>query len=190
MFNNSSIKTPKNFHSIANIVANFHAAYHSANIVHRTVTVRSQYIFVIKIISDFSPYTFQLLLAGKMPSPFMACYAATKHAIEGFFGCLREEFIMSNNQISITLCTLSFVSKYSQACIIFYPLIALDIGCIFKLSQMIGMLQTHCCGCRILFEYKCSGSSKISQESYIQNLIESIQNKTSCISRCDARTFV
>ena len=57
-----------------------------------------------------------------MPSPFMACYAATKQAIEGLFGCLREEFIMSNNQISITLCTLSFVSKWTQA----YLIVSID----------------------------------------------------------------
>ena len=43
---------------------------------------------------------------GKVPTPFLASYCASKHALEGFFGSLREELTMSNIDVAITVCTV------------------------------------------------------------------------------------
>ena len=50
----------------------------------------------------------------------MASYAASKYAIEGFFGSLREEFIMASKDISITLCTLGFIGESKQLHVVIY----------------------------------------------------------------------
>lgn len=48
-------------------------------------------------------------LAGKIGQPFTAVYSATKFALDGFFGGLRQEFRMKGCDVSITLCVIGLV---------------------------------------------------------------------------------
>ena len=38
--------------------------------------------------------------------PFAAAYSASKFALDGFFSALRQEFVMQNMDISVTLCVI------------------------------------------------------------------------------------
>ena len=60
------------------------------------------------------PKILNISASGKVLSPFTASYAASKHAIEGFFGSLREEFITASKDTSITLCTLGLIGESKQ----------------------------------------------------------------------------
>ncbi|KAM9520395.1 11-beta-hydroxysteroid dehydrogenase 1-like [Guaruba guarouba] len=48
-------------------------------------------------------------MAGRIGTPFIAPYTATKFALEGFFSSLRQEFIMENVNVSVTLCVLGYI---------------------------------------------------------------------------------
>ncbi|NWQ81341.1 DHI1 dehydrogenase, partial [Columbina picui] len=52
-------------------------------------------------------------MAGKVGSPFIAPYAATKFALDGFFSSLRHEFIIDKVNVSITLCVLGYINTES-----------------------------------------------------------------------------
>ncbi|KAM8890065.1 hydroxysteroid 11-beta-dehydrogenase 1-like protein isoform 2-T2 [Synchiropus picturatus] len=52
-------------------------------------------------------------LLGKMPSPFVAPYTATKFALNGFFGSLAHELSMKNSNVSISVCTLGLIDTDS-----------------------------------------------------------------------------
>lgn len=49
-------------------------------------------------------------VSGKVASPFVAPYSATKFALEGFFSSLRHEFIIEKVNVSITLCILGYIN--------------------------------------------------------------------------------
>ncbi|ETE70194.1 Corticosteroid 11-beta-dehydrogenase isozyme 1, partial [Ophiophagus hannah] len=49
-------------------------------------------------------------LAGKIGFPMTVPYSATKFALEGFFNSLRQEFVMQNINVSITLCILGLIN--------------------------------------------------------------------------------
>ncbi|XP_009082026.1 PREDICTED: corticosteroid 11-beta-dehydrogenase isozyme 1-like isoform X2 [Acanthisitta chloris] len=49
-------------------------------------------------------------MAGKTGVPFIAPYAATKFALDGFFSSLRQEFVMDKVNVSITLCVLGYIN--------------------------------------------------------------------------------
>ncbi|NXJ11506.1 DHI1 dehydrogenase, partial [Odontophorus gujanensis] len=51
--------------------------------------------------------------SGKVASPFVAPYSATKFALEGFFSSLRQEFVIENINVSITLCILGYINTES-----------------------------------------------------------------------------
>nr|XP_060628812.1 11-beta-hydroxysteroid dehydrogenase 1 isoform X2 [Anolis sagrei ordinatus] len=48
-------------------------------------------------------------MAGKVGFPFTVPYSATKFALDGFFSSLRQEFVMQNINVSITLCILGLI---------------------------------------------------------------------------------
>ncbi|GAB0200042.1 11-beta-hydroxysteroid dehydrogenase 1-like [Grus japonensis] len=48
-------------------------------------------------------------MAGKIGTPFVAPYSATKFALDGFFSSLRHEFIIDKVNVSITLCILGYI---------------------------------------------------------------------------------
>ncbi|KAL5019517.1 hypothetical protein ScPMuIL_002409 [Solemya velum] len=48
-------------------------------------------------------------IAGKMGLPALSMYSATKFALNGFFGSLRQEFHTKGCGISITLCTIGMI---------------------------------------------------------------------------------
>ncbi|XP_010311577.2 11-beta-hydroxysteroid dehydrogenase 1 [Balearica regulorum gibbericeps] len=52
-------------------------------------------------------------MAGKIGSPFVAPYSATKFALDGFFSSLRHEFIIDKVNVSITLCILGYINTES-----------------------------------------------------------------------------
>uniref|UniRef100_A0A0B8RZ77 11-beta-hydroxysteroid dehydrogenase 1 n=1 Tax=Philothamnus irregularis TaxID=1899461 RepID=A0A0B8RZ77_9SAUR len=52
-------------------------------------------------------------LAGKIAFPFTVPYSATKFAVHGFFNSLRQEFVMQNINVSITLCILGLINTES-----------------------------------------------------------------------------
>ncbi|XP_068015691.1 11-beta-hydroxysteroid dehydrogenase 1-like isoform X1 [Melanerpes formicivorus] len=52
-------------------------------------------------------------MAGKVGFPFTVPYSATKFALDGFFSSLRQEFIIQNINVSITLCILGFIDTES-----------------------------------------------------------------------------
>ncbi|XP_033112347.1 hydroxysteroid 11-beta-dehydrogenase 1-like protein [Anneissia japonica] len=47
--------------------------------------------------------------AGKVGVPYTAPYCASKFALDGFFGALRQELIFKNKDVSITLCILGSI---------------------------------------------------------------------------------
>ncbi|KAG8454779.1 hypothetical protein GDO86_001122 [Hymenochirus boettgeri] len=52
-------------------------------------------------------------LTAKYPIPYTTSYAATKFALEGFFGSLRHELAMQNSPVSITICVLGLIDTES-----------------------------------------------------------------------------
>uniref|UniRef100_G3PHF5 Hydroxysteroid (11-beta) dehydrogenase 1-like b n=1 Tax=Gasterosteus aculeatus TaxID=69293 RepID=G3PHF5_GASAC len=52
-------------------------------------------------------------LLAKMPSPFVAPYASTKHALNGFFGSLYHELAMKKSNVSVSICTLGLIDTES-----------------------------------------------------------------------------
>ncbi|KAM4706950.1 hydroxysteroid 11-beta-dehydrogenase 1-like protein [Discoglossus pictus] len=52
-------------------------------------------------------------LTGKVSIPYTTSYAATKFALEGFFGSLRHELTMLKSSVSITLCILGLIDTQS-----------------------------------------------------------------------------
>ncbi|XP_007438759.1 corticosteroid 11-beta-dehydrogenase isozyme 1 isoform X2 [Python bivittatus] len=52
-------------------------------------------------------------MAGKIGFPFTVTYSATKFALHGFFSSLRQEFVMQNTNVSITLCILGLINTES-----------------------------------------------------------------------------
>uniref|UniRef100_A0A8C3WL04 11-beta-hydroxysteroid dehydrogenase 1 n=1 Tax=Catagonus wagneri TaxID=51154 RepID=A0A8C3WL04_9CETA len=49
-------------------------------------------------------------LAGKMATPFVAAYSASKFALDGFFSSVRQEYSMTKVNVSITLCILGLIN--------------------------------------------------------------------------------
>lgn len=47
--------------------------------------------------------------AGKFGQPFTSIYSASKFALDGFFGGLRQELKLRNCDISVTVCVLGFI---------------------------------------------------------------------------------
>ncbi|NXN78101.1 DHI1 dehydrogenase, partial [Bombycilla garrulus] len=52
-------------------------------------------------------------MAGRIAIPFTAPYSATKFALDGFFGSLRQELIIDKVNVSITLCILGYIDTES-----------------------------------------------------------------------------
>ncbi|KAK1157121.1 hydroxysteroid 11-beta-dehydrogenase 1-like protein [Acipenser oxyrinchus oxyrinchus] len=52
-------------------------------------------------------------IAGMIPTPFTAPYSATKFALNGFFGTLRQELSMKQESFSITVCILGMIDTDS-----------------------------------------------------------------------------
>ncbi|KAK2835702.1 hypothetical protein Q5P01_016186 [Channa striata] len=52
-------------------------------------------------------------LLGKMATPFVAPYASTKFALNGFFGVLKHELSMKKSNVSISICTLGLIDTDS-----------------------------------------------------------------------------
>ncbi|XP_071942547.1 hydroxysteroid 11-beta-dehydrogenase 1-like protein [Antedon mediterranea] len=52
-------------------------------------------------------------LSGKVPLPRVAAYSASKFAINGFFGALRQEHKMKGIDVSVTLCIIGPVATES-----------------------------------------------------------------------------
>ncbi|KAE8294318.1 Hydroxysteroid 11-beta-dehydrogenase 1-like protein [Larimichthys crocea] len=52
-------------------------------------------------------------LLGKMANPFVAPYASTKFALNGFFGALQHELAMKKSNVSISICTLGLIDTDS-----------------------------------------------------------------------------
>ncbi|XP_078330258.1 hydroxysteroid 11-beta-dehydrogenase 1-like protein [Crassostrea virginica] len=52
-------------------------------------------------------------LAGKIGQPFTTTYSATKFALDGFFGSLRQEFRLKGCDVSITMCVIGLVGTES-----------------------------------------------------------------------------
>lgn len=47
--------------------------------------------------------------AGILGNPFTVSYGTAKHALNGFFNSLRQEFVLADNGISITVCILGSI---------------------------------------------------------------------------------
>ncbi|XP_072022920.1 hydroxysteroid 11-beta-dehydrogenase 1-like protein isoform X2 [Amphiura filiformis] len=52
--------------------------------------------------------------AGKVAAPLVAPYCACKFALDGFFSSLRQEFVMQNMDISVTLCVIGSIDTASS----------------------------------------------------------------------------
>ncbi|XP_073438837.1 hydroxysteroid 11-beta-dehydrogenase 1-like protein A [Dendrobates tinctorius] len=48
-------------------------------------------------------------MSGRIGAPFTVYYCAAKFALEGFFSSLRREFILSKNNVSVTVAVLGFI---------------------------------------------------------------------------------
>ncbi|XP_072043065.1 hydroxysteroid 11-beta-dehydrogenase 1-like protein B [Amphiura filiformis] len=49
-------------------------------------------------------------VAGKVALPLLSAYSASKFALDGFFSALRQEFVMQNMDISVTLCIIGSIN--------------------------------------------------------------------------------
>ncbi|KAM6217377.1 11-beta-hydroxysteroid dehydrogenase 1 [Rhynchocyon petersi] len=49
-------------------------------------------------------------LAGKIASPLVASYSASKFALDGFFSSIRKEYSVAKVNVSITLCVLGLIN--------------------------------------------------------------------------------
>ncbi|XP_036058282.1 corticosteroid 11-beta-dehydrogenase isozyme 1 [Onychomys torridus] len=49
-------------------------------------------------------------MAGKMAQPMLAPYSASKFALDGFFSTIRKEHLITNVNVSITLCVLGLIN--------------------------------------------------------------------------------
>ncbi|XP_037352520.1 11-beta-hydroxysteroid dehydrogenase 1 [Talpa occidentalis] len=49
-------------------------------------------------------------MAGKISSPLIAAYSASKFALDGFFSSIRTEFSLTKVNVSITLCILGLIN--------------------------------------------------------------------------------
>lgn len=47
---------------------------------------------------------------GKMASPLVAPYSASKFALDGFFSSIRKEYSVTKVNVSITLCILGLIN--------------------------------------------------------------------------------
>ena len=61
-------------------------------------------------------------IAGKVPNPHLAPYSTAKHGLEGFFGSLRDEFIMGKKDISISICTIGLIGKCENTFLFFFKI--------------------------------------------------------------------
>ncbi|MBN3323011.1 DHI1L protein, partial [Atractosteus spatula] len=52
-------------------------------------------------------------IAGKLSTPFVAPYTATKFALTGFFGTLQQELAMQKANVSVTICMLGLIDTES-----------------------------------------------------------------------------
>ena len=52
------------------------------------------------------------LFVGKIGQPFTTTYSATKFALDGFFGSLRQEFRLKGCDVSITMCVIGLVGTF------------------------------------------------------------------------------
>ncbi|KAJ7308449.1 hypothetical protein JRQ81_008998 [Phrynocephalus forsythii] len=52
-------------------------------------------------------------LTGRIATPFTASYSATKFALEGFFGSLRNELAMQRKDVCVTVCVLGLIDTES-----------------------------------------------------------------------------
>uniref|UniRef100_A0A8D0GR66 Hydroxysteroid 11-beta-dehydrogenase 1-like protein n=1 Tax=Sphenodon punctatus TaxID=8508 RepID=A0A8D0GR66_SPHPU len=52
-------------------------------------------------------------LVGRIATPFAAPYTATKFALEGFFASLRQELVMQQKEVSVTVCILGLIDTES-----------------------------------------------------------------------------
>ncbi|KAM7055154.1 11-beta-hydroxysteroid dehydrogenase 1 [Molossus nigricans] len=52
-------------------------------------------------------------MAGKMASPLIASYSASKFALDGFFSSIRKEYLVTKVNVSITLCILGLINTDS-----------------------------------------------------------------------------
>ncbi|XP_036127969.1 corticosteroid 11-beta-dehydrogenase isozyme 1 [Molossus molossus] len=52
-------------------------------------------------------------MAGKMASPLIASYSASKFALDGFFSSIRKEYLVAKVNVSITLCILGLINTDS-----------------------------------------------------------------------------
>ncbi|XP_067824732.1 LOW QUALITY PROTEIN: hydroxysteroid 11-beta-dehydrogenase 1-like protein [Heptranchias perlo] len=52
-------------------------------------------------------------VCGKIATPYLASYAASKFALDGFFSSLRRELAMQERNVSITLCILGLIDTES-----------------------------------------------------------------------------
>ncbi|XP_055465125.1 11-beta-hydroxysteroid dehydrogenase 1 [Psammomys obesus] len=48
-------------------------------------------------------------MAGKIALPMIASYSASKFALDGFFSTIRQEYLMTKVNVSITLCVLGLI---------------------------------------------------------------------------------
>lgn len=60
-------------------------------------------------VTELNRVNIAALYLGKAGFPFTAPYSATKFALDGFFSSLRQELIIQNVDVSITLCILGFI---------------------------------------------------------------------------------
>lgn len=54
-----------------------------------------------------NPFLYHL---GKIASPLVASYAASKFALDGFFSSIRMEYSVTKVNVSITLCVLGLIN--------------------------------------------------------------------------------
>ena len=55
-------------------------------------------------------------MAGKVPSPGQTVYAASKHAVNGYFHSLRSE-VLTDHSTPILLIIRAFSSKMTKKCL-------------------------------------------------------------------------
>lgn len=53
-------------------------------------------------------------ISGIMGQQYVGLYSASKFALDGFFTALRQELISRSKDVSITMCILGLIGKFSK----------------------------------------------------------------------------
>jgi len=56
-------------------------------------------------------FLFKLCFSGKIAQPYLAPYSSSKFALDGFFSVLRQELVIDEIDVSVTICYIGLTGQ-------------------------------------------------------------------------------